>query len=113
MLVDHERVLVELKAVIAAKPSHGSKDLLATIGRLEAEHRMAAEEFERHVRRFAHHYFDTFMGLMPDADPAERDPLSDAAASAALMVDTPHLRRPRDSEESCQNTQSRTISARA
>lgn len=109
MLVDSERVLVELKAEIAAKPSHGSRDLLATIGRLEAEHRMAADDFERWVRRFSHHLFDSFMGLMPDADQVERDPLSDAAASALLMAGTPHLRRSQGSEESCQKTHSTAL----
>lgn len=111
MLVDHERVLVELKAVIAAKPSHGQRDLLAEIGRLEAEHRTTAEEFERFARRFSGYLFDTFMGLMPDVDPAESDPLSGAAASAPLMAVPPHLRRSQRSEELCQSQDRRTAHA--
>lgn len=35
--VDYERVLVRLKGEIAKQPSHGSRQLLATIGKLESE----------------------------------------------------------------------------
>jgi len=37
VLVDHERVLLLLKQEIAAKPSHGQRDLLAAIARFEAQ----------------------------------------------------------------------------
>lgn len=40
MLVDYEKVARDLKAYIAAKGSHGARDLLAEIGRLEAVHQL-------------------------------------------------------------------------
>jgi hypothetical protein len=35
MLVDYERLVLELKAIVAAKPHHGQRELLAEIARLE------------------------------------------------------------------------------
>ncbi|MET0604176.1 MAG: hypothetical protein ABW167_19485 [Baekduia sp.] len=40
MLVDYEKVARDLKAYIAGKGSHGQRDLLAEIGRLEAAHKL-------------------------------------------------------------------------
>ena len=37
MQVDYERLVLKLKAFVAAKPHHGTRDLLAEIARLEVE----------------------------------------------------------------------------
>jgi len=110
MLVDAERVVVEMKALIASKPSHGSRDLLAAIATLEARHRIAEDDWESWVRRLSHHFVDSFMGLLP-VNQEDDGPLTDAAASAPAMAGDPHLRSATDSEESCQKKQQPLVAA--
>lgn len=50
-VVDSERVLVAVKAHIASKPSHGQRDLLAAIARIEVE--SVRQEEEERVARLA------------------------------------------------------------
>lgn len=52
MLVDHERVLADLKGIIADKSAHGQRDLLAAIARLEAQHRVEESLPERALRLY-------------------------------------------------------------
>lgn len=107
MLVDHERVLLEVKALVAAKPSHGASALLAAIAELEVSHRVDEGEMEMWTRRFGGHLYDSFMGLLPRASEAT-DPLAGADLSGDDGRDggAPHLRRPTDSEESCHRQKS-------
>jgi len=44
MLVDYERLVLELKAVIAAKPHHGQRELLAELGRLEVANTIGLQQ---------------------------------------------------------------------
>jgi hypothetical protein len=48
-VIDYERVLVALKAYLMSKPSHGQRDLLAAISRMEVES-VRQEESERVAR---------------------------------------------------------------
>lgn len=52
MLIDHERVLLDLKRIIAAKSHHGQRDLLAEISRLEVENVVEEGVPERALRLF-------------------------------------------------------------
>lgn len=40
MLVDYERVLLELEGIIASKKSHGRNDLLVALAELKADFRI-------------------------------------------------------------------------
>lgn len=42
MEIDYEAAWMALKASILEKPSHGQRDLLASMGRLEVEHAVPA-----------------------------------------------------------------------
>lgn len=50
MLIDYEKVLVLLKREISAKPSHGQRDLLASIARIEGECAVDEPLIERNLR---------------------------------------------------------------
>lgn len=52
MLVDFEAVLLDLKRAILAKNSHGQRDLLAVISRLEVEHQLDEGTPERALRLY-------------------------------------------------------------
>jgi hypothetical protein len=52
MLIDHERVLLDLKRSIAAKSHHGQRDLLAEIARLEVENVVEEGVPERALRLY-------------------------------------------------------------
>lgn len=44
MLVDYERLVLELKALIASKPHHGQRELLAEIARLEVANTVGLQD---------------------------------------------------------------------
>jgi hypothetical protein len=50
MLTDHERVLADLKVHLQSKDSHGRRELLTTIGELEAKHQVDEGVLERAFR---------------------------------------------------------------
>lgn len=52
MLVDAERVLLELKGYVASKSHHGQRDLLAEIARLEVSNQLAEGLPERALRLY-------------------------------------------------------------
>lgn len=52
MLVDYERVVLELKGILASKKSHGGQALLADVARLEAEHQVVEGSMERAIRLY-------------------------------------------------------------
>jgi len=109
MLTDAERVLIELKSVLMERPSWGADQLLVRIARLEVEHRISPDEYEMFVRRYAHHFVDSFMGLMPRA--SEEDvPLTGDGATSLAMSRSPHLRSSSNhSEASCPQHQQHPV----
>lgn len=104
MLVDVERVLLEIKREIASKPSHGRDALLAKLAALEVEYSIEADQFESWLRQVSHHFYDSLLGLLPENHEAT-DPLAGAdPRDGAGDGGAPHLRSQRDSEESCQKS---------
>lgn len=71
MLVDCERVLLLLKQHIASKNSHGQRDLLAEIARLEVECRVDEGLPEKALRLYGVVFSDDLLR------PADADPRAD------------------------------------
>lgn len=71
MLVDFERVLLDLKTVLAAKKSHGGDSLLAEIARLEARHRCEEGLPEKALRLYGESLRDA---LLPAPSGSLEDP---------------------------------------
>jgi hypothetical protein len=87
MLVDFERVIALLKREVASKPSHGQRDLLATIARLEGECMIEEGLPEKALRLYGPDLADALAQLRP----ARRDPrvvLADGLADDAGGVTT-------------------------
>lgn len=61
MLVDYEKVVRDLKALIASKGSHGQRDLLAAVARLEAEHQLEEGLPERALRLYGVVFSDALL----------------------------------------------------
>jgi hypothetical protein len=93
MLIDHERVLLLLKQEISAKPSHGQRDLLAAIARLEGECALDEPLMERHLRLLV-------AATRDHLEPADGGPRVDrrdgaddtarAASGSTVRQETPH-----------------------
>ena len=64
MLTDHERVLLKLKSHIAAKASHGQRDLLGLIGKLEAECAIEEGLPEKALRLYGNLMSEDFLGQL-------------------------------------------------
>jgi hypothetical protein len=71
MLVDYEAVLLDLKAVLAQKKSHGGDALLLEIARLEQQHRSVEGLPEKALRLYGPE--------LADALPSAHRPVSGAA----------------------------------
>jgi hypothetical protein len=100
-LVDHEGVLLDLKASLSeGKRSWGRDELLARIGRLEAERRVDESEVSRYSRLLADEVEDLiFHRALPGRDAGGtgegRQPSSDDASRgrAAAMAGTARTSR--------------------
>lgn len=68
MLVDHERVLLELKQHIGSKSHHGQRDLLAEIARLEVANAVEEGVPERALRLYGVVFSDDLL-RPPSSDP--------------------------------------------
>ncbi len=68
MLVDYERVLLELKRVLLTKKSHGADSLLAELARLEVKYQLLEGVPERALRLYGYE--------VPGDLPRPTDPLS-------------------------------------
>lgn len=90
MPVDHAEVLRRLKGVIASKPSHGQRDLLAAVGRLEAECDTDDGEYQRFLRRFGDEVMEAALNLVPPDGGMDTtgaaSPLTEPAASGVAMA---------------------------
>jgi hypothetical protein len=64
MLTDHERVLLKLKAHIASKGSHGQRELLGLIGKLEVECSVEEGLPERALRLYGNMMSEDFLGRL-------------------------------------------------
>jgi hypothetical protein len=58
MLVDTERVLLDLKRHLATKPHHGQRELALVIAELEAKHQIEEGLPERALRLYGMEFFE-------------------------------------------------------
>jgi hypothetical protein len=81
MLVDYERVLLELEGIVASKKSHGRNDLLVAIAELKADYRIPEGLPEQALRQYGNEIsFEIHHGGGDPADstrPAEAAPVSE------------------------------------
>lgn len=75
MLVDYEALLLDLKAAVIAKNSHGQRDLLGLIARLEVEHRVEEGLPERAIRLYGQDLQEALTGS--SREPATEVPVGD------------------------------------
>lgn len=89
MLVDHERVLLDLKQEIAQKSHHGQRDLLALVATLEAKHRLDEGLPERMLRLYGVQVGSDFL---KDGSSSERGrvPAADDPKDRAQRGDSNH-----------------------
>src|SRR3954469_8142772 len=97
VLVDHERVVLDLKRAIVAKKSHGQRDLLALIAQLEVQHQLEEGVPERALRLYGVVFSDDL--LRPSlSDPRVgrgdgADDLRAAGADATVPQEGTHVSR--------------------
>lgn len=89
MLVDFEAVLLGLKQEILSKKSHGQRDLLAAISRLEVEHRLEEGTPERALRLFGVVLSDDLLRPALSEARAPRGDGHDTAPARASEIDRP------------------------
>jgi hypothetical protein len=85
MLVDNERVLLELKRHVASKSHHGQRDLLAEIARLETRNQLEEGLPERALRLYGVGFSED---LLRPSSVEGRVPLSDGENVHALRGDS-------------------------
>lgn len=74
MLVDYERVLIDLRGIIASKKSHGRNDLLVAMAELEADYRIPEGLPERALRQYGN---EISSGIHAAPRPTEAAPESE------------------------------------
>lgn len=90
MLVDCERVLLEVKRYIATKPHHGQRELSAVINSLEAEHSIEEGLPERTLRLYGLEFFEEAIRASRDqpTSPGGRVPPADGNQARASRGDS-------------------------
>ena len=90
--VDYAEAWARLRAVVLEKPSHGQRDLVLAMARIEAQVRVEPSERERFLRLFLDDLEGAFLNVTPHQ--AAGSPLTEAHARAAAMASAPHPRSP-------------------
>jgi hypothetical protein len=113
---DHAEVLRRLKGHIASKRSHGQRDLLCEIGRLEAACSHEEDAYHRFIARFGEELGEAFLNAARlGGETGAAGPLTGTAASAPAMAPAaPPSIAPRGTkEDACQVKEQERSSASA
>lgn len=78
-LVDWEAVVLDLECYIAAKNSHGQRDLLAKLAELRSEHRQLEGLPEKALRLYGDELVDALKPRPTDVDSAGGDAMDGAS----------------------------------
>ncbi len=105
MLVDHERVLLDLKREIAEKSHHGQRDLFALIGELEARHAIEEGLPEKAMRLYGLAFFEE--AIKAPGSERERVPAADGAEDRPPGGDKVRALRGDSNHESEEDTNGR------
>ncbi len=87
--VDYERAWREIRRVVLEKPSHGQRDLLAHMARIETDSERDQSAYERFAREFSDEIAEALTNTTRGQRAADERP-----DGALAMPEKPHRRSP-------------------